>query len=95
MRQTRLLDLDEVSILVLVGERAEMDHAGDSGGDQPWETHQTIDQVEESTETEIVVICFTVLEFVTLVSNEMPGDSIIEVDKKETKNGRSRLAPGT
>ena len=85
--QASLLDRDESAILILVSQSIQMDNTGDSGSDQPGKTQDSIDAVEESVEHEIVVVGFSVLQLVTLVVDQVPGDTVIKEAKQESKNG--------
>mmetsp|Transcript_3591 Transcript_3591/g.9529 ORF Transcript_3591/g.9529 Transcript_3591/m.9529 type:complete len:283 (-) Transcript_3591:1091-1939(-) len=84
-----LLYLEEVAVTVLVGQGIQVDDAWNGGGHQPWQSQQAVDEVEESIETQIVVVRFSVLQVVALVVDEMPRDAVVEVAKHEGKDGRS------
>ena len=87
--QTSFLHINNFAILVLVGQTVEMDDTRNSGGDQPGKTKDTIDKVEESIQAKIVVVGFTVLEFVVRMVDQVPCDTVIEEAKQEGKDGRS------
>ena len=87
--QTSFLDFEELAVLVLLGETVEVDDAGHSGGDEPWETKHSVDEIEAATQKKIVVVGFSVLQLVALVVDQMPSDSIIEEDQHKGEEGRS------
>ena len=88
--QTGLLDFDELAVLVLLGDTiGVVDAAGHSGGNGPWETKHSVDEVEATTQKKIVVVGISVLQLVALVVDQMPSSSIIEVDEHKGEEGRS------
>ena len=87
--QTSLLHVNNVTILVLVSQTVKMDNARKRGGDQPGKTKDTIDKVEQTIQAEIVVVSFTVLQFVVGVVDQMPCDTVVEEAKQEGKDGRT------
>ena len=87
--QTSFLHINNVAILVLVGQTVEMDNARNRGGDQPWKTKDTIDKVKHSVQAQIIVVRFPMLELVVGVVDQMPCDTVVKEAKQEGKDGRS------
>ena len=78
-RQPSLLHTDKLAILILLGQCIEVDDARHCGGHEPRQTQHSVDEVEDSVQHEIVVVCLTVLQLVVLVVDEMPRDTVVQV----------------
>ena len=76
MRQTGLLDRDKFAILVFFGEGMQVDDAGDSSSNQPRQSQDTVDAVEDTNKDEIIVVSLSVLELVALVVYQVPCDTV-------------------
>jgi hypothetical protein len=66
-----------------------VDNAGHCRRHEPWESQQPVDKVEDSTQKEIVVVGFAVLQLVTLVIDKVPGDAVVQEDQEEGQEGWS------
>ena len=75
--QASFLHVNKLSILVFLGEGVQVDDARNGSADQPGEAEQSIHAVENTKETQIVVVRFTVLQVVTLVVHQVPGNSVV------------------
>jgi len=89
VRQPCFLDADDVTVTVSLSQRLEVDDTGDGRRDQPGKAQQSVDEVEATTEEQIPVVGFTVCKFVRLVLDQVPCDTVIEVDQDEGADGRS------
>ena len=75
--QAGLLNAQKVALLVLVSQSIQMDNAWHSGGHQPRKTQETVDAVEQSIEAQVVVVCFSMGQFVVLVGDQMPSNTVV------------------
>jgi hypothetical protein len=87
--QACLLNFKEIAMSILLSKGVQVDNAWNSGGNQPRKTQKAIDHVEKSNKDNVIVVGFPMFKLVVLVVDQMPGDSIIKVDKQETHDGRS------
>lgn len=95
--QSSLLDIEKVSLGVLVSQRIQVDNARHSCCYQPRKSHQSIDTVEYATEAKIIIVGFSMGELVMFVVDQMPCDTIVKITEKEGHNGwpcSSKWSPG-
>jgi len=66
-----------------------VNNARNCGCNEPRKTEEPADHVEEAIEEEIPVVGFAVLQVVVWIVDQVPGNTIVEVNKKEDKNSGS------
>lgn len=87
--QACLLYLDDVAILVSVGQVIQVNDARDGGSHEPRETQETVDQIAKAIAQEVPIVGVSVLQVVTGVVDQMPCDSVIKVEEEKGKDGRT------
>jgi hypothetical protein len=87
--ETGFLYLDDLSGGILVGQVVQVDNAGNSGGNQPRKSEQTVDHVGKSIQQEVPVVRVSVLQVVAGVVDQVPRDTVIEVKEDKGKRGRT------
>ena len=60
--QSGFLDIQNVAVAILVSKGAQVNDAWDRGGNQPRKTQQSIDAVEDTRQTKIIIVSFTVFK---------------------------------
>ena len=85
--QASLLDRCDLAVTVLLGECVEVDDARHRCGNQPRKSKHSVDQVENSIQAEIVVVCLAVLQVIVGVIDQVPGDAIIKEDQEKAEEG--------
>jgi len=82
--QARLLDANDVAVLVLVGQVVQMNNAGNRRRHKPRKSKKTVDHITETVQEEIPVVRFAVLKVVVGVVDQVPRDAVVKVKKEQT-----------
>ena len=72
--------MNDLSILVLFGKIVQVNNARDSGSNQPWKAKKSVDHISEPVEEQVQVVGFSMLQIVARIVDQMPGDSIVQVE---------------
>lgn len=81
--QSAFLNTENLPVLGSLTHGLDVHHARHSGCDQPWQAQKRVDCNHDSTHTSVIVVCFSVSNFVAGVVDDVPSDSIVQKSKNE------------
>lgn len=87
--QSRFLDLDDLSVLVFLGQVVQVNNARHGGGYEPWKTQKAVHHVGDTVNEKIPVVGLAVRQLVGGIVDQMPCDAVVKVKEDEGKASRA------